>query len=151
MATSTITIKGDKKLLRALKKLEARPVRKETRKALNKAATPMLKAARRNAEFIGDNDTIRDSLGKRVKTFMSGVIVVVMGPRKGHVRDGHDPTKTAHLVEFGTRPHSIGEIKHPGTKAFPFMREAFDETVDQSLRLFIRLIRGGIEKLAKTK
>lgn len=42
----------------------------------------------------------------------------------------------AHLVEFGTAPHAQPNrgIMHPGARAFPFFRPAFEETKDEVSR-----------------
>ena len=69
---------------------------------------------------------------------------------------------TAHLVEFGTSPHPIKvsrghkrmvlfgkymkQVSHPGSKARPFMRPAFDEGAPQSIQVMIKKIN---EKLLK--
>ena len=50
-------------------------------------------------------------------------------------------TKIAILIEFGTRPHRQqswnrrGMISHPGTRARPFLRPAFDGQKGQAERL----------------
>lgn len=70
-----------------------------------------------------------------------------------------------HMVEFGTAAHLIKPkkeggamvfrvggrtiatrkpIQHPGTKAQPFMRPAFDSTVQESLAAFRARVRRGI-------
>lgn len=63
----------------------------------------------------------------------------------------------AHLVEFGTRPHTIRpknpggtlrfggittrEVQHPGTRARPFMRPAADAATPEALTAVTRKIR----------
>lgn len=50
--------------------------------------------------------------------------------------------RIAHLVEFGTRPHAqpIRGIMHPGARAFPFFRPAFEATKEESGTIFARLL-----------
>ncbi len=61
--------------------------------------------------------------------------VVLIAKKRGKV--ARSARAYAHFVEFGTRPHSVGKgsklvrgigrgLKHPGAKAQPFMRPAFD-------------------------
>lgn len=33
----------------------------------------------------------------------------------------------AHMIEFGTKPHNIGNGHHPGTTARPFLRPAYED------------------------
>lgn len=38
-----------------------------------------------------------------------------------------------HLLEFGTKPHMVGEVKHPGGEKHPFMRPAYDSHGDAAV------------------
>lgn len=75
------------------------------RKATTKAAQPVAKEARRNAPVRSRQ--LRRSIGYRVRTYPSGVVLAAIGPRAGfrttYAGRVINPTKYAHLVELGTR------------------------------------------------
>lgn len=51
-----------------------------------------------------------------------------------------------HLLELGTAPHKIGNIFHPGAKAEPFLRPAFEEKKDETISILGAEIGPAIEK-----
>lgn len=59
----------------------------------------------------------------------------VLGIKKGII-NGQSPSSTAHLVEFGTRPHfqpnRFGGIMHPGARPKPFMRPAAETAMGKA-------------------
>lgn len=113
----TGTIKGLAETQAALKSLPGKMQRAILRPALAKATKPVFMHARKNAPK--DSGLLRKSITRKVITYQSGTLVVVIGPdtkhRKEVIRKGSynknpqiaNPAKYAHLVEFGTRPHSI--------------------------------------------
>lgn len=115
----TGTIKGLPETLAALKSLPGKLQRQILRPALSKATKPVFMHARKNA--AKDSGLLRKSITRKVVTYKSGTLVVVIGPdtkhRKEVVRKGSyskkpqiaNPAMYAHLVEFGTRPHSLAK------------------------------------------
>lgn len=101
---------------------------------------------------------LQKSIGAKVKAFSSGVVVGIVGPRKGfkqqvgvRTKGGtkskkgdpvyHDPAHIAHLVELG----------HGGPRpapAYPFLRPAFEENRDRIKEIYIDEINAGMRKLA---
>lgn len=55
---------------------------------------------------------------------------------RSYIKGDIYPRNYAHLVEFGTNPHMIGKRMHPGARAKPFMRPAFDEQLPAALEAF---------------
>lgn len=53
-----------------------------------------------------------------------------------------------HLLEFGTVPHLINGWLHPGTRAQPFLRPAFEETKDEVVEILGREIGPALIKQA---
>ena len=139
--------------------------RRVIRSAITKAVRVLAKEAKKLAPK--DSGLLKKSIGQVVRTYKNGRIVGVVGPRRGFkqmvsrtkrfpakvgesvfqagdfvVAELADPANYAHLVEFGTEPHSIGKgddrVKksggagsqigstHPGNRAQPFMRPAFE-------------------------
>ena len=136
-----MSIEFDESLKKVLAELDKLPLKIEAnlvRGGLRAAAKPMYDAARERVPVAEGTlrDSIRISSGIKAK---SGEIVakVVAGSRK----KGGGGAFYAHMVEWGTAKHVIPgpvsfggkiftNIQHPGTKARPFMRPAFD-TADQ--------------------
>lgn len=110
-------------------------------------ATDSLSRARRGL--------LRKSMGIRIAVYkQSGVVLAVIGPRRGfkraigiRTRGKHkglpvfaDPAKYAHLVEYGTRR----------SRARPFMRPALAAARGPAIEAMIRVIRDGvIEELGR--
>jgi len=134
-----VEVHGVKPLLKRLQQLPEKIRMRPVRAAANYAMTPILKDARRRIP-VGTGRTpsgatrphLRETLIKKTKTYRrSGTIVSIVG---------HDYGKTphAHLVHFGTQPHTIighprlqiagivvgGVIQHPGARAQPYLTEA---------------------------
>lgn len=81
--------------------------------------------------------------------------------KKTGVRDTIYPRNYAHLVEYGTRPHSTSPKgkpaktngrrvprMHPGAKAKPFMRPAYDAKVGAAFQAFKEEVLGQLGKIA---
>jgi HK97 gp10 family phage protein len=168
---------------------------KVLRKNVGKCSRIVLKASKAkcpvrtdNSGFRKENKTrglLKKSLGVKVATY-SKAVVGIIGPRKGFkaqtgtIKSGpnkgkpifEDPSNIAHLVEFGTRPHSLqkgdrlartvagkekkgggkqtaGAQMHPGARPRPFMRPAWDETRSQVRSAMADGIASDIATLAK--
>lgn len=157
------------------------------RKALEKATKPILSAAKAKAPK-GATGLLRKSLGRKAKTYRrSGTSMIILGPRTGFAKQGKkgkkitalgkkfraagvNPSKYAHLVEKGTKPHSLGKgsqlrtrrtltalligrsiqhgAGHPGTKAQPFLAPAWAGQKAQAEETIRSEIEAGI--LAET-
>ncbi len=113
---------------RRLGKVKAGVARKLTRQAVTKGTKLVLNAAK-GLVPVGPTGLLKKSLGSVIKTYSSGAVVGIVGPRTGFTKTGRGkktrrketalgakfraagvrPTLYAHLVEFGTRPHAIGK------------------------------------------
>lgn len=137
-----ITVIGDKKLIKKLKRLGPRIFKKSIKKPLRRGAKPFVKSARGAAQR--ETNTLRKSLGVRIRTYgRSGVIMALIGPRSSITGVGPDgrvrkPVKYAHLVEFGTDE----------TPARPFMRPAWEQNKQAAAKRIPIEIRAEVEKLA---
>lgn len=148
-----VTLEGETELRRALEQFKASTQRKIARPGVRAATTLVLRAARQRApKKAGDRTgALRKSLGQAVRTYKhKGVVFGIVGPRVEHVttdKYGRKvwPVKYAHLVEFGTAPHG----KHPGARARPFMRPAYEETKMAARNALWSKIAQNIEKEAK--
>lgn len=224
----TGTIIGLKETTEALKSLPGKVQRSILRPAMSKATKPVFMAARVNARKVKDTGLLAKGITRKVVTYKNGALVVVIGPSTKHrqevVRKRSfskkpqmvDPSKYAHLVEYGTRPHSLtkgdklartgameklrqakaianirrwgekladpkttpkqaaylqsriaktkkyraesreekqsrGGRVHPGGRAKPFLRPAYDSTRATVQGIFAAEVRKGIEKLAAKK
>jgi HK97 gp10 family phage protein len=143
------------------------------RKAVRAAAKPVREAVKRHAPR--QSGTLAGSISVRIGTNRkTGAVYAVVGPRRGYQRKSRGeilsygkPTKYAHLVEFGTAPHSLvkgdklarrtkagrqsgGGKGHPGAKAHPFLGPAYRAVASYSRADMERVIKEEVEKkLAK--
>ena len=119
------------------------PIQQAQRKALR----PML--ARAKANLKANGNVLSGELFK--------LLAIIRNRRASRARPemmiGPDKAKgpgyrKAHLIEFGTAPHMIGPRMHPGARAFPFMRPAFEETSEQAVDIFGKAIGPAVERRA---
>lgn len=134
-------IDGIAEMRRKLKKMGDRTQRKFVRRALTAGTTPIVRDIRKNTPKETGN--LKASIGRRMKSYPSGIIVAVLGARWPKGAHGH-------LLEFGTtqRPHPI-----TGTSgimpARPFMRPAVDRNRSKFARLFGGKLGAEIEREAR--
>jgi len=159
-------------LHRLMQELPARVVAKEVGKASNKAVAAMLRRARRYAPRR--TGLFRRAIGRGQKLYKrTGVVYTIIGVRTGY-KDPitlENPAIISHLIEFGTDPHLIaprgeqgalkikrgqgptviveGAVQHPGSRAFAFMRTAYDEEKQAAIATFGHEIITGIGKEAR--
>lgn len=161
---ATFRVTGLKPLLKRLKLLPDRIQRRVLRSAVTKAATPVLKDARRRAPVgagISPDGSERTPLKKSlIKTRAKlrkkdGGVHVAIGPERK--KAPHD-----RLVHDGTQPHTITlsqplvlqnvvlpagtEIQHPGAKSQPFLAEAVEAQRGKAQQILEKSIAAGIEK-----
>ncbi len=73
------------------------------------------------------------------KASMAGVMAAL---GTGSWEQMSNPQRYAHLIEFGTEPHSIGPHgQHPGTPPAPFMRPAFEAGRSRAIAEFTRVMK----------
>lgn len=115
-----IEIEGADAIIEALDQLGAITARRIVRPAVNKALTPINKAAKANLTPGHGKDTgaLRHAIGKRVVYYRrSGTIWGGVGPRTdkrfdrpvGKGQEVRRPWLYAHLIELGVAPHSLTE------------------------------------------
>ena len=141
---ATMTLTGDKALIRTLDRLPPALVRRVVRPAVRSALVPINKAAKRKAPK--DTGLLKKSIGAVVKVYkQTGVIWGGVGPRKGfrQIVDGkpRDPVKYAHLVEFGTER----------VPANSFLRAAFDENIGRVFAILRAKVASGLIREARRK
>lgn len=152
-----IEIKGAAELQRALAQLPAKLEARVSRQALRAGAKIIEQEAK--ARVPVNEGKLRASI--RVSTgIRNGVVnaqVKAGGRKKG------DPFY-AHFVEFGTKPHEIKPrrfkslfiaglmrkiVQHPGAKAKPFMKPAFDAKAQEAVGAVTDYIRKRLARLVK--
>jgi HK97 gp10 family phage protein len=133
--------------LQALASKQKRVRQALQRKAMRRANAPVLKAAK---GLLADNKRtgqLRKSLGSKVKAYKSGVVIGIIGPRRGFkitVTNAAgesvnvDPMYYAHLVEYG---HGG---PHPAP-AHPFMRPAIDTTRQQVVAIIKQTVAEAVK------
>lgn len=165
-------ITGLEDLVKQLRdELPRRMQSKILKKAIGDGSKVILKAARQKVPK-GETGLLKKSLGRRIKVYrLSGKVIAMVGPRTGFkkTKAGRvrtklgeefssaqvDPSKYAHLVEKGTKPHAIKitngpfkgrTIQHPGSPAQPFLRPALDNNIARVREIFATVIKEGLEK-----
>ncbi len=108
--------------------------------ASRKALQPMLKAARANAPV--DSGDLKKSLAiKRDSRARKNVVRNVIGPRADYVgKNGDKPVKYSHVIEFGSADGTV--------KGSRWLTRAFEESKDETIRIFREEIGPAIEKQA---
>ena len=139
MAATGFTIVGEKALQKRLDRLSKKGTRNRiARPAIREASAEIRKRAK--AKAPKDSGQLKRSIKNTVRTGRVGVYAVV-GPAHGfkieHEGKPRDPTKYAHLVEFGTS-HSAPR---------PFLRSAYDGT--PSMEIIRRRMGEELDKQAK--
>lgn len=141
-------IDGLKPLFDRLDGLAAKVRRKILRDAISEGSKIITKAAKAGAPV--QTRLLRNSLGRKIKTYRnSGIVVAIIGPRvgfrkevlRGKRRVLSNPTKYAHLVELGTKRMS----------ARPFLRPAFARNSAAIMRAMAGIIEKGAEQAAGGK
>lgn len=159
-----VKIKGWEELQKALdelpKKIEANIVKSALRQAVKVVA---LEAKRQVPVGTGAlRASIRYGVDRKKETRMPFGYVKAGPSEEGDEPKGKKTAFYAHMVEFGTQAHviraknsralavGVDVVHHPGSKARPFMRPAFDATRQAALQAFAnqvkkRLTKAGIE------
>lgn len=148
MAQSWIRFKleGMDELTDALEQLPKALGDRVLKRALTRAAQPVIEHAKSSAAFVDRSGALRDSIGVRPMRRKRYGSEIAIGPTAPH----------AHLVEFGTQSHRIDaapgsvlatvnavfgkEVEHPGAAPRPFFRPAWDvmgPTVLADLRVYV--------------
>lgn len=126
-----LDVAGIEDLEAALKAVGKKAAREAALVAVQQAAEPMVAAAKRYARNSRDTGALEESITFRAKPYRRGDrALAVIGPAsKFRGADGRQPSKYAHLVEFG---HTATNGKHVAAK--PFMRPAVAVAADKSFR-----------------
>lgn len=138
-------MRGVDNALRDLVRGMQTPVGAASRHALR----PVLRDARRN---LKRNDSVVSGEMQRSLTIRKDrqapkmKPVYKVGPRRDSKR-----VRTVHLVEFGTAPHWQPKRNrwHPGARAKPFMRPAFDGNRDAAIQRYAAKLEPEIQKAAR--
>jgi len=101
-----MSLRGEKELIRSLKKFKGSVVKTVMIGAARDAMKPMTQAAKANARQIRVTGLLAKSIGVVARRYKSGNVSIVLGPRTGFrtIIDGkpRNPANYGHLVEFGT-------------------------------------------------
>lgn len=144
MAAGSVKLEGDRKLLRKLNDLKTSVQKKLLRRAVNKGSTPILKTIKKNAPRR--TGFMKKAMARKVRTYKSGAVVAVMGPKREAVGTYNDrkyvPANVAHLVEGG----------HGGKRPappHPFVKPSFESTKEESINIVSSDLAAGIEQEAR--
>lgn len=149
MAQKAIKLDGMKELQRAIERLPKELQRTVEASALRAGMGPVRKAARANLNKSKDSGLLQKSLGLTVRKTRRGQLTARVGARSGFTqmvtRKGSskpikaNPTKYAHLVEYGTSKSA----------AKPFIRPAIDSSEGQIIAEMAKGYDKGMTKVVK--
>lgn len=134
---------GMKELDKKMKQLSRSAGKAVLRKTLREAAVPLVEAAQANAPK--DTGGLRESISisTRLNKAQKRLEKKAGGKSSVEMYVGSS-SPLAHLIEFGTAPRINGGkyagSKHPGTRPQPFLRPAFDATVNQIIEIIKKRI-----------
>lgn len=160
-----LRLTGDDELIGRLQALDKAGSR-IARRAIQIAAQPVIDEAEKRARPI--SKTIAEAITVDVKTKKRGAYHVVrigpmeadtgktvkakLNPITGRVKARwHNPAKTGHLLELGTKPHRIRiygriRIQHPGAKAYPYLGPALEAQEGEAQDVFFAEAWQGIRR-----
>lgn len=153
----SLSISGEKELLRALDSLESGVRKKGARQAVTKGIRPIKAATKANVPVR--YGWLKKAIDSKVKTFSrSGTVVGIIGARsdlEATITDRFGnaerirPSNYFHLVEFGTAAHEVklGKVKvpHPGARGLAPLRRAFEATIGAAQEIMASTLREFIE------
>lgn len=154
-------VRGEKRLLDRLERLKLATQKRILRPAVTAAARPIRQAAKANVPVqLG---LLKRSLIVKTITYPQTAVAIVGPQTKLNATRVNlfgrtvltRPTKYAHLVEGGTRPHLIrlgrgGKVQwmHPGTPPRRFLQRAAENQMATAQAKLNQKIREGLEKYA---
>lgn len=139
---TTLQIKGDKKLMKMLRDLPQAVDNKVNRRAVNKAATPILQETR--AQVPVDDGDLRRAQIKKI-TSRKGQCDGIVGSDKDYVGEkGEQPYRYDHLVHDGHHDPD-GTVVPPN----PYLQRAWDNSIGDALDVYESELAGGIESEAE--
>lgn len=171
-----IKVENADRLIGALNGIPNSAMRRVQRSGMMRANSLVSKEMKRLAPR--DSKLLSKSIGSKVKTYSRGnnvgVVVGIVGPRVGFAQVvprtmwlvkgtgkklfrrtkmvKSDPVHYAHLVDRGTKPHSITfkwrgrtiTVRHPGAKAKPFVTKALENVHVAASAAIVTAFREGI-------
>ncbi len=163
MAEIDIQFKGIKEFEKNVKRLGGKVAKQVVRSSLKKGGTVLVKQARNN--LPPQYDTLKRSIRsafRKPKNRFYQTLKIGFTVGKNVKYDGW----YAHIVEGGSDSHTITskdgkiitagddvfarKVNHPGTKAYPFLRPAFENKSNAALIRFRDTLWIGIKKNLKT-
>jgi HK97 gp10 family phage protein len=138
---AALQLQGDRQLRNLLKDLPKKVARKGLKKAAEAGIKPVARSAKAKAPV--DTGILRKSIGKKTKSYRNAAVSMT-GARtdmtgfvkralaRGDARTAKNATRKVpsnyiHLVQYGTKPHRVGNRIHHGARANPFLKRAFNE------------------------
>lgn len=145
--TTSVQVRGLDEIERRLQQLPEKLRRRSIKTVLQEGLEIIANEARQRAprrishgwEAFVDRGT---RLAEAIVTKLS------VGAMKATGKVGIDYKKVSHghLLEFGTKPHKIGKIQHPGNRPRPFMRPALDNKGEDSINHMTSQLAKAVEK-----
>jgi HK97 gp10 family phage protein len=164
---NAIKLDGVDALVKRLNALPGKVERKVLRSAVGKAATPIVRAARKGIKKGSgknpdgtDRKHLKENIGKRVRTYLQTSTVVAVVGAMGR------ETPHANIVEGGTvyrvrkrlggylkgkgTPHGAGSLRTGRVEGSHFLQNAITQQKSEAVAVLAKGISDGLEKVAKS-
>ena len=154
-----IQMQGIEEMTKKLEKLGTRVALRGPAAAVRAGSSVIIKEMRRRAPV--ETGSLKKALGQKVKNYRgSGTVTSIVGARSKRyetAKGKRNPAYYAHLIELGVKPHRTGKKKfgyrrgrgmHPGFRAQPFMRPAWDAAAPRARKATIDKMKQVFEKEA---
>lgn len=153
-------LKGIAEMEKKLHQLGTRMATRGVSSGIRAGGSVIIKEMRRRAPK--ETGSLKKAIGQKIKNYRGQKIMTgIIGARsKSYAtkKGKRNPAFYAHLVELGTAPHATGKKKafyrrgkgrHPGAKAQPFMRPAWDSAAPRSRQAVIDKLTQVFDKESK--
>lgn len=144
------TVVEQSRFIKALDGTEKKLRKKLMRKALTVGARIIKRQMKTLLAGNVRTGLLRKAIHVSIRSYEDGrVMVAIIGPRKDTVGEYKGrrivPWRYAHLVDLGTKSHSIGaRSQHPGARAVPFIEPAREQTKSQVQSEMAKIISQGL-------
>ena len=148
-----MSLAGIEEMTRRLEQLGTRVAARGPSAGVRAGGTAIIKEMRRRAPK--ETGSLKKSIGQKVKQYRRNQTVTsIIGARSKRyetAKGNRNPAYYAHLVEYGVSAHRTGKQggRHPGFKARPFMRPAWDVAAPRAREAVIDKMKQVFEKEAQ--
>lgn len=147
MQRITAKLTGHEETQRQIDKFDRKIRTRVVKKAVRAGGREGVKATRKAVRTSEVGGGLAKAINQRVRQYRGAAVSVIGAKNVKNAKTGTNYLKIAHLVDRGTRPHTIPRgaidgiprqnIQHPGARAKPFMEPGFHAAQKPASERFI--------------